>query len=740
LIQTLGNLVYRRETTLVIFTKDLFLENSGTLGSSYNLTNYGAIQQTSNVATKGEYASLNKTYLQTNSNIDTSQLNAVSVAFWMQLSGLNLNSDTVLINDVSVSSETFKIQRNGTTDYWSIECMGGVFTTDGILNDWVVDNTWNHYIFVFDNDNGSTRLNMYKNGVSVFTNTNGTWSSTLIAKPILGHSEQDSSLIGNIDEVRLYDRILTVDEVSELYNYVPGTMVGSVATTQPTIEDSVLVEYPRENLTSQNFTYSSDGTIVNCKASSTYQEPNFNVHQLFNGKKNGEEGGVAWASQNPPGNDWIMVDLGEKIILKETRIYPLQANNVRQPREFKIYGTNDINAYLQDDMTGSWDLIYEGTNPDINPTNNVKIYDISTNVLEFRYYSLVISSIYDTSIAHFEEWELYGTKIVTNNLLLWYNFNNKITTNVTQLLIGGSGINSSLISSTYGADGTNGVNIPITGDTNVYYGGGGSGYNITSNLSGTAGFGEIGRGGNGSLIPTNGNDGGIIIRVPKISNDIIIFGGGGGTLQNGISPDSMTSIPNGGEGLSLPITGTLINYAGGGGGASTEINGDRVPSDATYGYGANSTLTSGFNGGDGIIIIKWRASDKSIPLTHKVITEGDLTGTGIVKSSEISVFDFSNISYKKNTISNTYFKSFDVSIYSISTGALGFSGVIYRNYDQNKVPTSVDYNMMFSFFILSEIDTTANSISLKGNVLHFDETDKCTLTPLEDNIIVISSK
>ena len=38
------------------------------------------------------------------------------------------------------------------------------------------------------------------------------------------------------------------------------------------------------------------------------------------------------------------------------------------------------------------------------------------------------------------------------------------------------------------------------------------------------------------------------------------------------------------------------------------------------------------------------------------------------------------------------------------------------------------------------IKTTANSISLKGNILHFDENDKCTLTPLQDNIIVISSK
>ena len=1335
---------------------DTFLENSGTLGTSYNLTNYGAIQQTSNVATKGEYASLNKTYLQTNSNIDTSQLNAVSVAFWMQLSELNLNSDTVLINDASVSSEIFKIQRNGTTDYWSIECMGGIFTTDGVLNDWVVDNTWNHYIFVFDNDNGSTRLNMYKNGISVFTNTNGTWSSTLIAKPILGHSEQDSSLIGNIDELRLYDRVLTVDEVSELYTYVPGTMVGSEPTTVATFGDVTTdmlawykfdsdikdssgngndltggtgtsfvegkigtnsISFPKtttQGLTSsvdlsgnKSFTISlwsyrnsdmiaqfmisagdsySDHRLLGIgytgdnkfyfgfwSSESLYTEPlqdqntwvhwtmiydsdnkikhlykngmlfkstehtiatnipatknNFRigtrldaspfdgkiddvrvynraltvdeVSELYNyvpgavgttttsgsvisynvvyddlpntwqemetiatnnsgrlptktemddyvsgvnngtittkpheqyasdaaqhsvwfaisddglsgyttiirpfyritdnsgvltgevhnnganpgtvndgnnnifkwvwyitesgtqntstptitgtyntdsflslddnetyeyvqftdngtiqfhkdtvcdilivggggsgntGKGGGSSGGMLYAvnqlipsgtypitvgaggvngnggdsvafgatakgglqaitargatnnganipgttiavwEQNkvaldggipfieytpvrkyPPtgliggtvsGNtitkipggtfgttpytygegeyiitwsssdseyhgdlsldgitgevgwisdkkydettgvstdttsylgsdsdnhgEFIKINLPTSIYLSSVNIFARKTYDPflhRAPLKYVVYGSKDgVDWTLLIDKTSgnpSYADLYTDYKTSSSPESEVSI---AYSYFGFVFTQISGGNIGDIGIAEIEIYgkedilsgvsggggvgsvggsattttdtpnggdgfpvsiitpnELYagggganggervppsgytigyggnssettagdgGSGVVIirwkkyvdfppfgdtiENLLLWYNFNNKITTNVTQLLIGGSGINSSLISSTYGADGTNGVNIPITGDTNVYYGGGGSGYNITSNLSGTPGFGDIGRGGNGSLIPTNGNDGGIIIRVPKISNDpIIIFGGGGGTLQNGISPNSLTSIPNGGEGLSLPITGTFINYAGGGGGTSTETNGDRVPSDATYGYGANSTLTSGFNGGDGIIIIKWRDNDNIIPLKHKVITEGDLTGTGILKSSEVTIFNFSKILYRSNTITNGYFKTFEISIHSISTGALLFSGVIYRNYNVYKVPVSIDYTMMFSFYILSDISTTTDSISFKNSTIYFENNDVCRLSPDNDDMITISSK
>ena len=986
---------------------DTFLENSGTLGTSYNLTNYGAIQQTSNDITKGEYASLNKTYLQTNNNIDISQLNAVSVAFWMQLSGLNLNSDTVLINDVS--PETFKIQRNGTTDYWSIECMGGVFTTDGILNDWVVDNTWNHYIFVFDNDNGSTRLNMYKNGASVFTSTNGTWSSTLIAKPILGHSEQDSSLIGNIDEVRLYDRVLTVDEVSELYNYVPSvepTSSGTVITynvvyddlpntwqemetiatnnsgrlpTKTEMDDYVsgvnngtITTKPHEQYASDAvqhsvwFAISDDGlsgytttirpfyritdnsgvltgevhnnganpgtvndgdnnifkwvwyitesgtqntstpTMTGTYNTDSFLSPDDNeIYEYAQFTDDGTitfpqdtvcdilmvGGGGAGSGQHGGGGGAGKLILFQQVNLT-TGTYTINigeggtcpdnagVGSKGGDTEFKLgaslsieaeggggAGRNDgsqnggsgaggdayysthangvANSYtaatingingtvlgnhggnfsqtpghggggggagtIGQTATGGADTGYGGDGGDgvyiVDGVNLDTTFNLSANSLGVddgtgNYYlaggggggtwgsgtpagtggkggggeggrstneypgANGANAIANTgsgggggsdwdgnkggsggSGLFVIRWKKHTDSVVTfgdttENLLLWYNFNGKITTNVTQLLIGGSGINSSLISSTYGVDGTNGINIPITGDTNVYYGGGGSGYNITSNLSGTAGFGEIGRGGNGSLIPTNGNDGGIIIRVPKISNDpIIIFGGGGGTLQNGIYPDSITSIPNGGEGLSLPITGTLINYAGGGGGASTEINGDRLPSDATYGYGANSSLTSGFNGGDGIIIIKWRENDKVIPLKHKVITEGDLTGTGILKSSEVSIFDFSKILYRSNTITNEYFKTFDISIHSISTGALLFSGVIYRIYNVYKVPVSIDYTMMFSFYILNDISTTTDSISFKNSTIYFENNDVCRLSPDDDDMITISSK
>jgi hypothetical protein len=151
-------------------------------------------------------------------------------------------------------------------------------------------------------------------------------------------------------------------------------------------------------------------------------------------------------------------------------------------------------------------------------------------------------------------------------------------------------------------------------------------------------------------------------------------------------------------------------------------------------------LTSGFNGGDGIIIIKWRDNDNTIPLKHKVITEGDLTGTGILKSSEVSIFNFSKILYRSNTITNGYFKCFEISIHSISTGALLFSGVIYRNYNVYKVPVSIDYTMMFSFYILSDISTTTDSISFKNSTIYFENNDVCRLSPDNDDMITISSK
>mgnify|MGYP000014686600 CR=1 FL=1 len=197
---------------------DSYTINSGTLGITHNLENYDTLQESSYGVVGNAHANLNKAYLQINSDFDSSSLNECSICFWLKKKGINTASDVILA-DSSTSSEPFKIRRKDTTDYWDIQCFGGVFDTDGYLNDWKADHIWNHYSFIFENASGSTQLKIYKNNTLVYTNTNGTWTNTIITKPTIGDTNPYSSLMGNLDDIRVYNRVLTTTELHDLYNY-----------------------------------------------------------------------------------------------------------------------------------------------------------------------------------------------------------------------------------------------------------------------------------------------------------------------------------------------------------------------------------------------------------------------------------------------------------------------------------------------------------------------------------------
>ena len=138
-----------------------------------------------------------------------------------------------------------------------------------------------------------------------------------------------------------------------------------------------LQKYPREPLTSSTTIY-SDGTTVITKASSTYGDPHYEEsYQLFNHEKHY----VGWASvsyqytngvanyakfsENYKG-DWVMIDLGEEITLKKHVLTPYPDVFKRQPREFRIYGTNRESAFNTETINEhDWNLIQEASNPNL---------------------------------------------------------------------------------------------------------------------------------------------------------------------------------------------------------------------------------------------------------------------------------------------------------------------------------------------------------------------------------------
>ena len=200
--------------------------------------------------------------------------------------------------------------------------------------------------------------------------------------------------------------------------------------------EPLVKKYPRENTTTgqaidnQQLVY-TDGTVVKFKASTTYSSANSNSYRpsnLFDGKKTGT-GWVGWSSGANNGGDstyssdgtalftymsgypgeWIMIDLGEKIVLQRTDIYPETNDNKRQPKEFRIYASNSQNAFDDGVNNTDWNLIYQGVNPGATNNNDVKSYDILSNVA-YRYYFMIVNKVYGASysVVHFAELELFG--------------------------------------------------------------------------------------------------------------------------------------------------------------------------------------------------------------------------------------------------------------------------------------------------------------------------------------------
>ncbi len=97
-------------------------------------------------------------------------------------------------------------------------------------------NAWHHIVFIF---NGSTDFAYYLDGTSALTGTFGTTINTNTTGINIGVNSASSYYFdGLLDDVRIYNRALSAQEVQDLYN---ATKVGAVRVT--TVSDTGLVGY-----------------------------------------------------------------------------------------------------------------------------------------------------------------------------------------------------------------------------------------------------------------------------------------------------------------------------------------------------------------------------------------------------------------------------------------------------------------------------------------------------------------
>ncbi len=204
--------------------------------------------------------------------------------------------------------------------------------------------------------------------------------------------------------------------------------------------DSLFIKYPKQAMTADTFTYTDgSGTIVRSKASSIFSSPAYSVFdQLYYTAGEWQpaggmydSSGVATAVASYLDNDttyrgeWVMVDLGESIVLKKYRIYPLNSPWLnRCPKDFKIYATNDNNSWTTPTTVTTWDLLDTRTNIAAFTDNLFKEFFTSTNSVSYRYYAIIINKTQGANTVQFTEWELYKEVISDKSISITNNNNN----------------------------------------------------------------------------------------------------------------------------------------------------------------------------------------------------------------------------------------------------------------------------------------------------------------------------
>jgi hypothetical protein len=126
---------------------------------------------------------------------------------------------------------------------------------------------WAHYVFTYDTDSsGNNTFKVYKNGVLIGTNTaysNGI--SEACGFRLIGSQEPPSNIryirtfSGLMDDFRIYNRVFTQSDVTELYNVLYSAPTDSVSPSTPGSPSATAITSGRINL---SWTASTDNVGV----------------------------------------------------------------------------------------------------------------------------------------------------------------------------------------------------------------------------------------------------------------------------------------------------------------------------------------------------------------------------------------------------------------------------------------------------------------------------------------------
>ena len=185
----------------------LTTDRFGTVNSAFTFDGIDDFIQMPNYSSSGSFT-ISIWYKMPTYNINS--LGANDFIFFCNHSGINDNNRNMLVGYRNFGSEY------GHSTY--VTDNSNNLTGSYSINQIPTPNIWHHLICLFDNGN---YVKMYLDDTLFYTNTSVPSNSSLISMPMffgIGIPTQFNFFNGQLDEVGLWDRILTQQEITALYN------------------------------------------------------------------------------------------------------------------------------------------------------------------------------------------------------------------------------------------------------------------------------------------------------------------------------------------------------------------------------------------------------------------------------------------------------------------------------------------------------------------------------------------
>jgi hypothetical protein len=453
-----------------------YLDSSG---NGHNLTNVGTVIQSTHII-EGQAVEFDSTdYLEFPSSINPYTIwngNGITFSFWVRITSIT-GTYSRFIDFQSAASTNAGIVfvfNGGATRTFYLRCNNSIFEYN---NNSITTNlgVWHHILWCIDKTGKwDVYLNNLRiNGTETATVPNITYNLRYINKSVY---TGNGVWGGQMDDFRIYDRALSAADVSSLYNktYSPNTYTLNFPV--PTIADinnnsnivlrgeydislsesnasiipksgqyipkpTTFTNYniermypPVRNFTAATTTVSGqtygNGTYV-VSFSSTYGQGYdpwtcFNIGLITGGSwavnnyTSGNYNGSAFIVAGYLG-EWLIIQLPVAIKLTSFEFVSRPTLQVRSPKDFKIYGSNDNITWVElvnkTDAVYNASSIYEQTTPEITNT--------------YTYYGLVVNKIFtgaNDNMLNFNEWYIYGQEVLSlsGSLSIRYNLLNPI--------------------------------------------------------------------------------------------------------------------------------------------------------------------------------------------------------------------------------------------------------------------------------------------------------------------------